>query len=327
MPERDGYVPGVPCWVDASEPDPDAAIDFYGGLFGWQFEDAMPPSSEGRYFIARCEATSSSIFNTLGELLSGDVAAVRSIPDAAPATAIWNTYFWVDSADGVESKVRDAGGRVVIEPFDFMDACRLAVFTDPEGAAFGVWEAKQHKGARLVNDPGSLVLNGLNTRDVEAARSFYGSVFGWQTLDIGAGAEMWTLPGYGDYLERYHPDLRKQMAAAGAPQGFEDVVASINPIADDQPDTPAHWSVTFAVDDADATAAKTTELGGTVIVPPFDAPWSTATYTIRVTVLGDPQGAMFIASKFIPKTKDLRTASRASSPPPARSPGKQGEEG
>ena len=55
MPERDGYIPGVPCWGDASEPDPEAAVEFYGALFGWKFEDVMPPDSEGRYFIARCE--------------------------------------------------------------------------------------------------------------------------------------------------------------------------------------------------------------------------------------------------------------------------------
>jgi uncharacterized protein len=305
MPERDGYIPGVPCWVDASEPDPEAAVDFYGGLFGWEFEDVMPPGSEGKYFIARGAATSSSIFDTSGDLRSGDVAAVRSIPEAAPPTAMWNTYFWVDSADEAASQVRDAGGRVVEEPFDFMDACRTAVFTDPEGAAFCVWEANEHKGARLVNDPGSLVLNGLNTPDVEGARSFYGSVFGWQTLAIGGGAQMWTLPGYGEYLERYHPQLRKRMAEARAPEGFEDVVASITPIADDQPDTPAHWSVTFATADADATAAKATELGGKVIVAPFDAPWSTPTYTIRISVIGDPQGATFIASRFVPETKDL----------------------
>jgi hypothetical protein len=183
-----------------------------------------------------------------------------------------------------------------------MDACRMAVLTDPEGAEFGVWEAKGHKGARLVNDPGAVVFNSLNTRDVEGARSFYGSVFGWQTAPIGGEAEGWTLPGYGDWLEReHHPGLRKQMAEAGAPEGFEDVVGSIVRIADDQPDTPPHWSVTFAVDDADATAAKVAELGGEVIVPPFDAPWSTPTYTIRVTVIGDPQGATFRASKFVPR--------------------------
>jgi hypothetical protein len=124
-------------------------------------------------------------------------------------------------------------------------------------------------------------------------------VFGWQTLALDWGAVLWTLPGYGDYLEGYHPQLRKQMAEAGAPEGFEDVVATINPIADDQSDTPAHWSVTFATDDADATAAKATNLGGKVIVPPFDAPW------VRMTVIADPQGATFIASRFVPENRDL----------------------
>ena len=285
MPERDGYIPGIPCWVDTSQPHPEAAVDFYRGLFGWEFEDVMPPGSEDKYFIAR--------------LHGGDVAAVGSIPEAAPAVAMWNTYVWVESADEAASKVRDAGGGVLMEPFDVMDAGRMAVFTDPEGAVFFVWQAKELMGARVVNEPGSLAFNGLGTRDVEGAKSFYGSVFGWTALALGGGAEMWTLPGYGDYLERDNPDLRKQMAEADAPEGFEDVVASINPIPDDQPDTPAHWSVTFAVDDADATAAKATELGGTVVVPPFDAPW------VRMTIINDPQGATFIASKFAPENKDL----------------------
>jgi uncharacterized protein len=285
MPERDGYIPGVPCWVDTSQPDPEAALPFYSGLFGWEFEDVMPPDSEGQYFIARING--------------GDVAAVGSIPEGAPPMAMWNTYIWVDSADETAQKVRDAGGNVVMEPFDIMGSGRMAVFTDPEGAAFCVWQAKEHKGAQVVNEHGSLNFNGLNTRDPESAKSFYGSVFGWTTLTLPGGVEMWTLPGYGDYLERDNPDLRKQVAEAGGPEGFEDVVASINPIGDDQPDTPAHWNVTFGVDDADAIAAKATELGGTVIAPPFDAPW------VRMTIINDPQGAMFIASQFVLENKDL----------------------
>jgi uncharacterized protein len=91
------------------------------------------------------------------------------------------------------------------EPFDIPGFGRMAVFTDPEGAAFCVWQAREHKGARIVNERGSLNFNGLNTRDVEGAKSFYGSVFGWQTLALARGAEMFTLPGYGDYLE---PDNR-----------------------------------------------------------------------------------------------------------------------
>ena len=285
MPERDGYIPGVPCWIDTSQPDPEAAVGFYTDLFGWEFEDVMPPDSPGKYFVAR--------------LGGGDVAAVGSVPESAPQAAMWNTYIWVDNADEAAAKVKGAGGRAVMEPFDVMGAGRMAVFTDPEGAAFCVWQAREHKGARIVNEAGSLNFNGLNTRDAKGAKSFYGSVFGWETLSLGGGAEMWTLPGYGDYLERDNPELRKQMAEAGALEGFEDVVATINPIADDQPDVPAHWSVTFAVDDADATAERAAELGGQVVAPPFDAPW------VRMTVINAPQGAAFIASKFVPENKDL----------------------
>src|SRR5256886_6510687 len=104
MLERDGYLPGVPCWIDTSQPDPDAAVAFYGGVFGWDFEDAMPPGSAGKYFLAR--------------LHGGDVAAVGSQPEGAPPTAAWNTYVWVESADDAAAKVLDAGGRGVTGPLD-----------------------------------------------------------------------------------------------------------------------------------------------------------------------------------------------------------------
>jgi predicted enzyme related to lactoylglutathione lyase len=287
VPERDGYIAGVPCWIDTSQPDPEAGVRFYSGLFGWDFEDVMPPGSDSKYFIAR--------------LGGGDVAAVGSLPEGAPPMAMWNTYVWVDDADATAAKVRDAGGSVVTEPFDVMDQGRMAVFADPEGAVFSVWQPGKHKGARIVNEHGSLNFNDLNTRDTAGAKSFYGAVFGWQTLPLGGGFEMWTLPGYGDYLERDDPDLRKRMVDVGAPKGFEDVVASIAPIAADQPDTPPHWGVTFAVDDADAIAAKAVELGGKVLAPPFDAPW------VRMTVISDPQGATFVASQFVPENRDLAT--------------------
>ena len=210
----------------------------------------------------------------------GDVAAVGSIPEAAPPMAMWNTYVWVESADETASKVRDAGGGVVMEPFDVMDAGRMAVFTDPEGAVFCVWQAKEHKGAQVVNEHGSLNFNGLNTRDVDGAKSFYGSVFGWTTLDAAAAApRCGRCPATATTSSATTPASASRWPRSGGPEGFEDVVASINPIPDDQPDTPPHWSVTFAVDDADATAAKATELGGKVIVPPFDAPW------VRMTVI------------------------------------------
>jgi uncharacterized protein len=222
MPDRDGYPPGVPCWVDTRQPDPDAAAEFYGALFGWELEDVMPPGSEARYLTARIRGR--------------DAAAISS-------------------------------GR--------------------------------HKGAQVVNEHGSVNFNGLNTHDVEGAKAFYGAVSGWGVLDLGPGNAMWTLPGYGDPLETLTPGLREGMRSMGAPPGFEDVVATLNALGDDEPDVPAHWSVTFAVDDADAIAERATELGGELVVAPVDAPW------VRMTVIRDPEGATFIANQFVAENKDL----------------------
>jgi predicted enzyme related to lactoylglutathione lyase len=284
MSEQDRYIPGVPCWIDTTQPDPEAATAFYGGVFGWEFEDVMDAGSPGKYYIAR--------------LRGGDVAAVGSQPEEGPGNAVWNTYVWVEDADETAARVREAGGTVLLEPGDVGDSGRMAVFADPAGAAFCVWQAKEHRGAAIVNEPGSLNFNDLHTRDLEGAREFYGAVFGWELLPLD-GWSAWALPGYGDFLEQRNPGTRAGMAAMGAPERFEDVVASVDQIPDDQPDVPAHWGVTFAVDDADAIAARAAELGGRVVVPPFDAPW------VRMTVISDPQGATFTASKFVPENRDL----------------------
>jgi predicted enzyme related to lactoylglutathione lyase len=284
MPERDGYIPGVPCWVDATEPDPERAVPFYKGLFGWDLEDAMPEGTEGSYYI--------------GRIRGGEVAALGSIPQGSPPMASWNTYVWVDSADEAAARARDAGGAVLAEPFDVMEAGRMAVLADREGAAFCVWQARDHKGAKIVNEHGALNFNGLATRNRKDAEAFYGAVFGWQTLDMPSGL-MWTLPGYGDHLEERSPGLRQQMAQMGAPEGFIDVVAALNPIPGGDSDTPPGWTVTFGVDDVVATAAKASALGGEVVAEPVDAPWT------RVAVIKDPQGATFIAGQFVPENRDI----------------------
>jgi predicted enzyme related to lactoylglutathione lyase len=292
MPELDRYIPGVPCWIDTNQPDPEAAVAFYSGLFGWEVEDVMPPGSEVAYFMAR--------------IRGGDVAGIGGIPPGAPPMATWNTYIWAESADLTATNVTDAGGRILMEPFDVMDAGRMAVFSDPEGAVFSVWEPKRHRGAAVVNEAGSLNFNNLNTRDAEAAKSFYGAVFGWGTMTMGGGAEAWTLPGYGDHLELLNPGTLERMASMGAPRDFADVVATLNPITAEQGGVPAHWSITFATDDADAAVRKAGELGGKVEAGPFDAPW------VRMAVITDPQGATFTASQFVPENKDLASPASAS---------------
>ena len=284
----DRYIAGVPCWVDTTQPDPDAAVTFYGELFGWEFEDVMPAEAPGHYYTAR--------------IRGGDVAAVGSQPEGARPAATWNTYIWVDDADATAAKVKAAGGRVATDPFDVMDAGRMAVLADPDDAVFSVWQPGRHRGATVVNEHGALNFNDLHTRDIEAARAFYGAVFGWEVLDIGTG-QAWALPAYGDFLEQRTPGMRENIAQMGAPQRFEEVVASVRTI--DGPGVQPHWGVTFGVDDADAIAARAAELGGTVDVPPMDAPW------VRLTVISDPQGARFTAAKFVPENRDLAEAGGA----------------
>jgi uncharacterized protein len=287
---EDRYIPGVPCWADITPPDPEAAVAFYRDLFGWEFENVMPPDAPGRYYVARIR----------GE----DVVAVGSPPPGAPPIAAWNTYVWVDDADETVAKARAAGGSVLMEPEDVGDAGRMAVIADREGAALCLWQAGRHRGSAVVNEHASVNFNDLHTRDLEAAREFYGAVFGWELLDFG-GWQMWGMAAYGDFLEQRRPGMRAGMVEMGAPERFADVVASVQLLPEDQADVPPHWGLTFAVDDADAIAARATELGGRVVVPPFDASW------VRMTVVEDPQGATFVASKFAPENQGAEESAGA----------------
>ena len=185
-----------------------------------------------------------------------------------------------------------------MEPFDVGPAGRMAVFADPTGAVFSVWQPGATKGAQLVNEAGTWNFSGLLTRDVEGAKRFYGDVFGWEAspFEPDSGSFFFRRPGYGDHLVSIQPDTRERFEAVGAPEGFEDAVAWVAPMDDEQfpADVPPHWHVVFATDDADATAARAKELGGTVVVEPNDQPW------VRTTVIADPQGAVFTANKFVP---------------------------
>lgn len=279
MSERDGYIPGVPCWVDTTQADPAKAAEFYGGLFGWQVEESMPEGADGSYLI--------------GRIRGGDVGAISAMQEGAPPVPMWNVYIWVDDADASAKQVVAAGGTVLAEPFDVGDAGRMAVLADTEGAVFSVWQARGHRGSKVVNEHGAVVFHGLASRDVAAAERFYGAVFGWKPLEL-PGSPMWMLPGYGDHLEEGTPGLKEQTAGMGVPDGFIDVVAQLMPIADGD-DTPPHWNVTFATDDVQATVARAAELGAEVVDGPTDAPW------VRMALIRDPQGATFIASQFVPE--------------------------
>jgi predicted enzyme related to lactoylglutathione lyase len=256
----DRYLHGVPCWIDTAQPDPAAAAGFYGALFGWEFEE------RGRDRVARLQGR--------------DVAAITSRQVEAPP--VWTTYNRVGSAIATEASVVAAGGHIVRQAAADTHGY---LFADPAGATFAV---KEEGGAELVNAPGTWNWSNLESSHARAAEGFYGAVFGWEAMPMGEGVLMWRVPGYGDRLAELDPRLRARHAEAGIPPGFSDAVAWL------VPGERAVWTVTFAVDDTDAVAARAAELGGAVATAPYDQG------PARVAVLRDPQGAEFTVSRFTP---------------------------
>jgi uncharacterized protein len=248
MSERDDYQAGVPCWVDLLAPDVAAATSFYRELLGWEFDGPGP----GDYHEA--------------QLRGRHVAGVGGQPSGVPTAG--NTYVSVASAEDAARAAADAGGRVLLEPFDALPAGRLAVLEDPTGAAIGVWEAAERRGCQLVNEPGAYAMSMLHTRDADASAAFYRGVFGWETAPFAPGIVLFRLPGY--------------VGGEPAQPVPRDVVAVM---AED--DGPARWSVDFWVHDADARAATVEDLGGRVLAAPFDSG------PMRQAVLADPAGAAF----------------------------------
>lgn len=249
MPARDSYAQGTPNWVDLQTTDQAAAKAFYSAVFGWSYDDQ--PMDEGAVY-------------SIAQLGGAGVAAIApQSPElrAAGAPPMWNTYLAVDSVDEAAAKVGPAGGTVAMEPFDVMDAGRMAFVLDPGGAAVALWQANQHIGATMVNEPGTVIWNELIT-DNPAAVSFYEQVLGVTTVTADMGADKYTM-----------------FQVAGTEVG-----GTTPPMMEGVPN---HWHVYFAAADADATAAKIKELGGSVMVAPFDTPIG------KMAVVTDPQGAVF----------------------------------
>jgi predicted enzyme related to lactoylglutathione lyase len=262
------------------QPDPQAAMAFYGELFGWEFENQLPDGAPGQYWTARLHGL--------------DVAAIGGPSGPGSSPPVWTTYIAVDRADDAARRVQRAGGRVISEPSDVPGAGRMAACADEEGAVFSVWEPRGFIGAQLVNEPGTWNFSDLNSNDPDAAARFYGDVFGWEIETFPMGDNSFTIfkvPGYGKFLMQSDPELEQRVEEGGGGTGFIDAVAIL---ATAEGDAPAHWSVTFAVDDADAAVTTTEKLGGKVLVPPFDAE------PVRMTILADPFGTVFTASKYQP---------------------------
>jgi predicted enzyme related to lactoylglutathione lyase len=283
MAEPRTYPAGVTSWVDIEHRDVEGAMAFYGGLFGWTFEEATPPGLAFRYVIARQGGLDAAGIGGPADPADATGAAASITPD-------WNTYVAVQDADSAAARVEAAGGRVLEAPAEVGEAGRSARCADPWGVPFRLWQARRRLGAQTVNAPGTWNFSDLHAGDPAASAAFYTAVFGWSFDDLGF-ATMIRVQGYGAHLAATSdPDIYTRQAEVDVPPGFADAIGWLSPAdAGEKP----HWHVAFAVDDRDSIAAVAERLGGTVLHTE-DTAWT------RTALLRDPQGAEFTASQFAP---------------------------
>ncbi len=249
MGDRTEYTPGTFCWSELSTSDQDGAKAFYAGLLGWQADDR--PVGEGSYYSM--------------QLIDGKpVAAIAGQPQQqrdAGVPPLWSSYVSVADADAVAARAKELGADVHAPPFDVMTVGRMAVIQDPQGAYFMLWQPRDHIGASLVNAPGALVWNELQSPDLDASAAFYGDLFGWKMEPFEATQ--------GTYL------------------GIKNGDANNGGMRELTPPSPPSWLTYFGVEDIDAALVKLGELGGTNLAGPIDIGMA------RFAVVTDPQGAVF----------------------------------
>jgi uncharacterized protein len=250
MSERTSYTPGTPCWVDLATPDIEATETFYWPLFGWKIPE-LPDSAElGGYRRAK-----------LGE---ADVAGVMPLMEEGQPPA-WSTYISVADVEATATAIQEHGGTQIVAPMAVASYGKMAVFTDPEGAFFGIWEPGTFAGSERVNEKGAPGWNELETRDPAAAKRFYGPVFGWEFKEEPMGETTYNV---------------------ATVDGVR--VGGIADIEGRVPDEiPAHWMVYFGTLDTDEVVDKIKELGGQLMFGPMDIPAG------RFAMVTDPHGAAF----------------------------------
>lgn len=259
MSEVPTHASGSPCWFELATDNLDAAKAFYGGLFGWSVQETpMPDGSVYAIFLSEGAEVAAGY-----PLTPGDIEADRPPPH-------WDIYFKVEDCDAAVAWALAHGGKVLAEPFDVMEHLRMAVLADAEGAVFCLAQLRQHAGVGVIRRNNAVAWTELATRDLARAETFYSGLLGWKTSAHEGG-----------------PSAYKVGATADGPVG------GLMEMTPDWGDLPSHWAIYLQVENVDATVERAQALGGSVCVPPLDAPG-----VGRLAMLVDPSGANFYVITF-----------------------------
>ncbi|MSP12231.1 MAG: VOC family protein [Chloroflexi bacterium] len=239
---------GTPTWTDLMTPDVEAARTFYQAVFGWEYDIGGPEF--GGYTTAR-----------LGKRTTAGLMGNQ--PGAPPMPAAWGLYFATNHVETEVARAVELGAKVLSPAMVVGEFGGMAICEDPTGAAFGFWQAGQHIGSQVTDEPGATTWCELYTSNAKQARDFYMTLLGATADPMAGGMEYYVL------------------------KHGEEMLAGIMQIDPAWGNMHTQWVSYFSVANADETAAVVTKHGGKQMGPIDDSPFG------RIAALADPSGAIF----------------------------------
>ena len=245
---------GRPLWYELITTDMNAAEKFYRTVVGWT--SAPSEVSPQPYTMFK---------------RSGDVpaAGLLNTPEGMNFPPFWAMYVGVNTLEDAAAHIKKRGGKELSPVIDIPTIGRMQMMTDPQGAAFYIYEPDPNaphlpEGAPQVGE-GSW--HELMTTDAPAALKFYTELFGWtpgETMDMGP-------------MGKYYMFNR--------PHGMIGGMMNKSP---EMANVPPNWQIYFLVPDIDAAAERIKANGGQILNGPMEVPGGD-----QVLNAMDPQGAAF----------------------------------
>ncbi len=247
----DASILGRFVWHDLITTNVDGAVDFYGKLFP-------------EWSIEKLETDGVSQYHVI-EVAGQDIGGIVGVPEESGIPSHWIGYVAVEDCDAAVKRTIDLGGNCLVPAIDVPQVGRFAIVQDPQGAVLKPFSVQKQITLPEAPVNGRPAWNELLTKDIDAARDFYRSVFGWSSIEQ-------PIEGMGTYT----------LFRSG-----EQDVAGIMSMPDDA-EAPPNWLTYFHSDDIDSRAHTVEALGGQIFVTPQDIPG-----VGRFSVHADPVGAFF----------------------------------